>query len=124
MSATGRSAMIRSTRMRSLRSGWGSGSLSAVSRSPAQVPVNRERGTGKQPGMAEESDGAVIAVPLRDPGAFGVIFDRHGSTLLRFLARRVDPAEAEDLLGEGFRIAFERRSAFDRGRGSARARLV
>jgi RNA polymerase sigma-70 factor (ECF subfamily) len=62
----------------------------------------------------------VIAASLREPGSFGVIFDRHGSTLLRFLARRVDPAEAEDLLGEVFRIAFERRAAFDQGRDSAR----
>jgi RNA polymerase sigma factor (sigma-70 family) len=68
----------------------------------------------------EESDGAVIADSLETPGAFGAIFDRHGSTLLRFLARRVDPAEAEDLLGEVFRIAFERRSAFERDRDSAR----
>jgi len=68
----------------------------------------------------EESDGAVIAASQQTPGAFGVIFDRHGSTLLRFLARRVDPAEAEDLLGEVFRIAFERRSAFERDRDSAR----
>ncbi|MGD0246617.1 MAG: sigma-70 family RNA polymerase sigma factor [Streptosporangiaceae bacterium] len=68
----------------------------------------------------EESDGAVIAASLETPGAFGVIFDRHGSTLLRFLARRVDPAEAEDLLGEVFRIAFERRQAFERDRDSAR----
>jgi RNA polymerase sigma factor (sigma-70 family) len=67
-----------------------------------------------------ESDGAVIAGSLAAPGTFGVIFDRHGSTLLRFLARRVDPAEAEDLLGEVFRIAFERRSAFERDRDSAR----
>jgi DNA-directed RNA polymerase specialized sigma24 family protein len=68
----------------------------------------------------EESDGAVIADSLKTPGAFGAIFDRHGSTLLRFLARRVDPAEAEDLLGDVFRIAFERRSTFERGRASAR----
>jgi len=68
----------------------------------------------------EGSDGAVIASSLETPGTFGVIFDRHGSTLLRFLARRVDPAEAEDLLGEVFRIAFERRSSFERDRDSAR----
>ena len=68
----------------------------------------------------EESDGAVIADSLETPGAFGAIFDRHGSTLLRFLARRVDPAEAEDLLGDVFRIAFERRSAFEQDRASAR----
>src|SRR5215475_868937 len=68
----------------------------------------------------EESDGAVIAGSLETPGAFGVIFDRHGSTLLRFLARRVDPTDAEDLLGEVFRIAFERRSTFELDRDSAR----
>src|ERR1700760_2148591 len=81
--------------------------------------ANRDRGNGEQLSM-EESDGAVIAGSLETPGAFGVIFDRHGSTLLRFLARRVDPAEAEDLLGEVFRIAFERRSAFEQERDSAR----
>ena len=68
----------------------------------------------------EESDSAVIADSLETPAAFGVIFDRYGSTLLRFLARRVEPAEAEDLLGEVFRIAFERRSTFERDRNSAR----
>jgi RNA polymerase sigma-70 factor (ECF subfamily) len=68
----------------------------------------------------EVSDGAVIADSLDSPGAFGVIFDRHGSALLRFLARRVDPSDAEDLLGEVFRIAFERRSTFEQDRDSAR----
>jgi len=68
----------------------------------------------------EESDSAVIAASLATPGVFGVIFDRHGSTLLRFLTRRVDPAEAEDLLADVFRIAFERRSTFERDRDSAR----
>ena len=81
--------------------------------------TNQDRGNGEQLSM-EESDGAVIAGSLETPGAFGIIFDRHGSTLLRFLARRVDPAEAEDLLGEVFRIAFERRSVFERDRDSAR----
>ena len=68
----------------------------------------------------EVSDGAVIAGSVKTPAAFGAIFDRHGSALLRFLARRVDPAEAEDLLLEVFRIAFERRSAFEPDRDSAR----
>ncbi|MFI5959157.1 RNA polymerase sigma factor [Cryptosporangium sp. NPDC051539] len=48
------------------------------------------------------------------------LFDQHGSSLLRFLARRVRPAEAEDLLGEVFRIAFERRETFDPSRGEVR----
>jgi RNA polymerase sigma-70 factor (ECF subfamily) len=75
--------------------------------------------SGKRDEM-DESDAAVIATSIETPGAFGVLFDRHGSVLLRFLARRVDPAEAEGLLGEVFRIAFERRSTFDLERESAR----
>ncbi len=62
----------------------------------------------------------MIAASLDTPATFGIIFDWYGSTLLRFLARRVDPAEAEGLLGEVFRIAFERRSTFDQDRESAR----
>jgi len=81
--------------------------------------TNQDRRNGKQLSM-QVSDGAVIADSLERPSAFGVIFDRHGSTLLRFLARRVDPSGAEDLLGEVFRIAFERRSTFQRDRDSAR----
>jgi RNA polymerase sigma factor (sigma-70 family) len=68
----------------------------------------------------EEPDSMVIAASLETPEVFGVLFDRHGSVLLRFLARRVPPAEAESLLGEVFRIAFERRDHFDRDRDSAR----
>jgi RNA polymerase sigma factor (sigma-70 family) len=67
-----------------------------------------------------ESDSAVIATSLEAPGAFGVIFDRYGAVILRFLARRVHPAEAEGLLGEVFRIAFERRLSFDLDRDCAR----
>src|SRR5215469_1006499 len=81
--------------------------------------TNHDHRNGKQLSM-EVSDGAVIADSLERPATFGVIFDRHGSTLLRFLARRVDPSGAEDLLGEVFRIAFERRSTFQRDRDSAR----
>jgi RNA polymerase sigma-70 factor (ECF subfamily) len=68
----------------------------------------------------EESDSSVIAASLGTPAAFGILFDRHGATLLRFLARRVDPSEAEGLLGEVFRIAFERRAGFQQERDTAR----
>jgi RNA polymerase sigma factor (sigma-70 family) len=68
----------------------------------------------------EQPDSAVIAASLEVPGTFGVLFDRYGAVLLRFLARRVDPAEAESLLGEVFRIAFERRAGFQLDRDCAR----
>src|SRR5215470_11164065 len=124
MSATRRLAMMRFARMRSSCLLWRRVRYLLF---PPVAPwfqvgpgvANQDRRNGEQLSM-EESDGAVIAGSLETPGAFGIIFDRHGSTLLRFLTRRVDPAEAEDLLGEVFRIAFERRSTFERDRDSAR----
>jgi len=70
--------------------------------------------------VRESSDSAVIAASLAEPGAFGVLFDRYGAVLLRFLTRRVQPADAEGLLGEVFRVAFEHRAGFDLARESAR----
>jgi len=68
----------------------------------------------------EPSDADVIATSLAEPAAFGAIFDRHASTILRYFGRRVEPAAAEGLLGEVFRIAFEQRASFDPSRASAR----
>ena len=68
----------------------------------------------------EPSDANVIAASIDEPAALGAIFDRHASTILRYFARRVEPAAAEGLLGEVFRIAFEQRAAFDQCRSSAR----
>jgi RNA polymerase sigma-70 factor (ECF subfamily) len=67
-----------------------------------------------------ETDAAAIEASLDDPGAFATIFDRHASSIHRFLARRVEPADAESLLGDVFRVAFERRATFDTERESAR----
>src|SRR5207302_343204 len=65
------------------------------------------------------SDAEVIGRSLDEPEAFGLIYDRHAATLLRFLGRRVGAEVAEGLLGELFRIAFERRKTFDAARASA-----
>jgi RNA polymerase sigma-70 factor (ECF subfamily) len=69
--------------------------------------------------MSAPSDAEVIGRSLHDPEAFGLIYDRHAATLLRFLGRRVGARVAEGLVGELFRIAFERRTAFDASRVSA-----
>ena len=58
------------------------------------------------------SDAAVIRASLAEPAAFGSIFDRHAPAVHSFLARRVGRDSADGLLGEVFRIAFERREAF------------
>jgi RNA polymerase sigma-70 factor (ECF subfamily) len=65
------------------------------------------------------SDADLIGRSLVESEVFGGIYDRHAATLLRFLGRRVGADPAEALLGEVFRIAYERRKAFDSGRASA-----
>ena len=65
------------------------------------------------------TDAEVIGRSLDEPEAFGLIYDRHAATVLRFLGRRVGAEVAEGLVGELFRIAFERRKTFDASRVSA-----
>jgi RNA polymerase sigma factor (sigma-70 family) len=69
--------------------------------------------------MSPPSDAEVIGQSLGEPEAFGLIYDRHAATVLRFLGRRAGARVAEGLLGELFRIAFERRKTFDASRASA-----
>jgi RNA polymerase sigma-70 factor (ECF subfamily) len=70
--------------------------------------------------MQSRTDAEVIASSLSSPAAFGEIFDRHATTLFRYFVRRVGPDDADSLLGDLFRIAFERRQAFDTTRAEAR----
>jgi RNA polymerase sigma-70 factor (ECF subfamily) len=70
--------------------------------------------------MGNESDAAVITASLADPGRFGAIFDRHATIVFRYLVRRVGVDEAESLLGEVFRVAFEKRATYDAERPNAR----
>jgi RNA polymerase sigma-70 factor (ECF subfamily) len=70
--------------------------------------------------MTMDSDAAVIAASQVEPRRFGELFDRHATTLFRYLVRRVGVDEAEGMLGETFRIAFEKRATYDCTRPSAR----
>ena len=72
--------------------------------------------------MEEETDAAVIAASICEPAQFGAIFDRHATVLHRYLVRRLGPSEAEAMVGDVFRIAFEKRSTFDLERSTARRR--
>src|SRR2546421_11643642 len=69
--------------------------------------------------MTSPSDAEVIGRSLGEPEAFGLIYDRHAASLLRFLGRRAGAKVAEGLVGELFRIAFERRRTVDASRASA-----
>jgi RNA polymerase sigma-70 factor (ECF subfamily) len=61
----------------------------------------------------EESDGALMAAAATDPAAFGVIYDRHVTAILRYLHRRTDSSEtAADLCAETFAEAFVHRRRF------------
>jgi RNA polymerase sigma-70 factor (ECF subfamily) len=66
------------------------------------------------------SDAGAITASLGRPAAFAAVYDRHAGVLFRFLVRRVGRDTADELLGETFRIAFERRATFDSTRPDAR----
>jgi RNA polymerase sigma-70 factor (ECF subfamily) len=70
--------------------------------------------------MDPRTDAEVIAWSVEYPAAFGELFDRHATTLFRYFVRRVGPDDADTLLGELFRVAFERRQSFDPERPEAR----
>jgi RNA polymerase sigma-70 factor (ECF subfamily) len=70
--------------------------------------------------MSPASDADVIGRSLADPPAFGAIFDRHAEAILRYAARRAGREAAESLIGDVFRIAFERRKTYDDAYPSAR----
>lgn len=56
-------------------------------------------------------DHAVVAASLERPEAFGELFERHALELHRFLGRRLGDL-ADDVLGELFATAFERRASY------------
>jgi len=70
--------------------------------------------------MGSESDAAVIKASLTEPGCFGELFDRHATLVFRFLVRRVGVDAAEPLLGDVFRVAFEKRASYELELSSAR----
>ncbi|GAA1676470.1 RNA polymerase sigma factor [Kribbella yunnanensis] len=54
-------------------------------------------------------------VPIQaaeEPAEFAHLFDRYAVKLHRYVARRLGPAEADDLIGQTFLIAFERRHRY------------
>jgi RNA polymerase sigma factor (sigma-70 family) len=68
--------------------------------------------------IAVESDAVVIARSLETPEAFGEVFDRHWDSVYRYCRSRAG-AEGEDLAAETFRLAFDRRGAYDLDRPDA-----
>lgn len=66
----------------------------------------------------------MIERSVREPDAFGVIFDRHFDAVHAYLARRVGGGRADDLASSTFTVAFERRSRFRPDATTARPWLL
>ena len=64
--------------------------------------------TGRQAANAANADldagddAALIARSLHAPECFGVLFDRHAPAIGRYIARRLGPDAADDLVGMRF----------------------
>lgn len=75
-------------------------------------------------GSPGPSDAELIAESREEPEAFAGLFDRHWPTLYRYVSRRLGREVAEDLVGETFLTAFERRHRFDPRYADARPWLL
>jgi RNA polymerase sigma factor (sigma-70 family) len=58
----------------------------------------------------ERSDGDILRLSRVQPELLGTIYERHAAAVFRFVARRVGPAAAEDLLGDVFIAAVAART--------------
>ncbi len=72
------------------------------------------------PAETSPSDEDVVRRSLDDPPLFGIIFDRHFTTIYGYLARRIGEVTADDLASQTFVVAFERRRSLQPHEGGAR----
>jgi RNA polymerase sigma factor (sigma-70 family) len=82
--------------------------------------IEMERITTAGVPAAPPDDAAVIARSRHEPELFALLFRRHAARLYRFIARRIGPGPAEDVLSETFLAAFSQRSRYDVGFADAR----
>ena len=61
------------------------------------------------------SDSEIVSRSWSSPAVFAEVYDRHAATVYRYAARRVGTDAAEDVMGETFLVAFERRDRYDAG---------
>jgi RNA polymerase sigma-70 factor (ECF subfamily) len=74
--------------------------------------------------IAEEfgrtDDAELIRRSERVPEAFADLFDRHAPALRRYVARRLGPSLADDIVSDAFLTAFRRRGHYDTSHPDAR----
>jgi RNA polymerase sigma-70 factor (ECF subfamily) len=66
------------------------------------------------------TDTDIVERSLSEPQLFAAIFERHFVAIHGYFARRGPHSDADDLAGEVFRIAFEKRAGFDPNCGEVR----
>src|SRR2546430_17599723 len=66
------------------------------------------------------SDAAIIVRSRDEPETFALLFRRHAPQLQRYIARRLGPNVAEDVLADVFLAAFRQRNRYDPDRADAR----
>jgi RNA polymerase sigma-70 factor (ECF subfamily) len=65
-------------------------------------------------------DATLIARSLTAPACFASLFDRHAPAIHGYIARRLGPDTADDLMAETFLVAFRGRDRYDQGHPDAR----
>jgi RNA polymerase sigma factor (sigma-70 family) len=83
-------------------------------------PVGEAEAAGHAGSGRNASDADVIRASIREPGRFGVIFERYADDILRYTSARLGGDLAEDVTAETFLAAFRGRGGYDLGRGNAR----
>jgi RNA polymerase sigma factor (sigma-70 family) len=59
------------------------------------------------------SDSEIVQRSWESPALFAEMYDRHAATVYRYAASRVGADTADDVMGETFLVAFERRNRYD-----------
>ncbi len=67
-----------------------------------------------------DTDAGLLARCGAAPECLGRLFDRHADSIHRYLARRVGPDDADDLLSDVFLAAYRGRATYDQSRPDAR----
>ncbi|MFB9830871.1 RNA polymerase sigma factor [Actinoallomurus acaciae] len=66
-----------------------------------------------------DDDASLIERSRSEPELFAAIFDRHAGPLRGYVARRLGPDAADDIVADTFLIAFRRRGGYDLSRTDA-----
>src|SRR5258708_7025727 len=85
--------------------------------------ANPQQGKGADvtaPTRERADDAALIEQSWHEPEAFAGLYDRHASHIHRYVTRRLGSGLADDVTGETFLAAFQRRRRYDIGRPDAR----